>query len=261
MKVRTAILGAVSALALSAVSATAALAMDNFSGTVTGTYANLNGGGANANIWGISGSGAFDIDSDWAIGLDAGYQNLNGSGANVNNWNISGNAFYRAPQGRVGAVIGYQSTDGGGASFHLTNYGVGGDWFAGKMWTLSAKGGAFDGSFSISGYYLGAGATAYLMPDLALSATYDYAHLDHGFGHEGDWTAQAEWLVSESTPISVYGGYQSSNLHVFGTQSFDTWFIGVRWHCNGDSSMTLVDRQRNSTLGWTGSFSPLLAKF
>ena len=261
MKVRTAVLGAVSALALSAVSATGAFATD-FSGNVSGDYANLNGGGANANIWGVSGSGVFDVASDWNIGLDAGYHNLNGSGANINTWNISGNAFYHAPQGRVGVVVGYSSSDGGGANFNLTNYGAGGDWFAGKMWTLSAKAGAFNGSFGSNGYYVGGGVTAYAMPDLAFSATYDYAHLSHFGAHEGDWTLQGEWLVSESTPVSVYGGYQGTDIRSgMGNVSFNTWFVGLRWYCNGDGSTTLVDRQRNGTLGWSGSFSPLFARF
>ncbi|MBI3678352.1 MAG: hypothetical protein HY243_17210 [Proteobacteria bacterium] len=259
MKVRTAVLGAVSALALSAVSATGALATD-FSGNVSGDYANLNTGGFNANMWGATGSGVFDVDSDWNVGLDAAYHNLNASGVSVNSWTIDGNAFYHAAQGRAGVVVGYNSSDTGGfGNFHVTNYGVAGDWFAGKMWTLSAKAGAFNGSFSLKGYYVGAAATAYVMPDLGLSVAYDYTHFNHGL-NENDWTLQGEWLVSEATPISVYGGYQGTTIHGFGSTSFNTWFVGLRWYCNGDGSTTLVDRQRNGTLGWSGSFSPLITK-
>ncbi|MBI3678353.1 MAG: hypothetical protein HY243_17215 [Proteobacteria bacterium] len=256
MKVRTAILGAVSALALSAVPALAS----NFSGTLSGDYANVSGLGSSANIWGVSGSGVFDVASNWAIGLDAGYHNFNGSGFNTNLWNVSGNAFYRAANGRIGAVLGYDSTDNGiFGSFHTTNYGGGGEWFASNMFTLAAKGGGFSGGFGLNGYYAGGAVTVYAMPDLGFSASYDYTSFGHGL-HEDDWSVQGEWLVSEATPISVYGGYQGSTINLFGSTTANTWFVGLRLYTNGDGSMTLVDRQRNGTLGWTGSFSPLLGK-
>jgi hypothetical protein len=258
MKVRTAILGAVSALALSAVPALAS----DFSGTLSGDYANISGSGSSANSWGVSGSGVFNVASDWAVGLDAGYHNFDGGGSNANVWNVDGNLFYRCPNGRIGATVGYLANDNWffGTNFHATNYGVAGEWWASKMFTVGVKGGGYNASFSFSGAYFGAAATFYAMPDLAFTGSYDYTSVNHGFGHESDWTIEGEWLVSESTPISIYGGYEGTSISTFSSNP-NVWFVGVRLYTNGDGSSTLVDRQRNGTPGWLTSFSPLVTKF
>lgn len=257
MKVRTAILGAASAVAMIAVSASAALA-GNFSGTLTGDYAHIDGSGSDANLWGVSGAGVFNLDGPWNIGLHVDYSNLDGSGFNTDTWSFGGNTFYRGDNGRLGVAVGYSSSDTGFGTFHVTNYGVGGEWWANKMWTFAAKGGGFSGSGSLDGYYLGGQVIGYVCPNVGISGTVDYAHLSGGLS-ETDYGVKAEWLVSESTPISVWGGYTGTDFNGFGsTGTVNTWTIGLTFYTNGDSAATsLVDRQRSGTLGWAGNFSPL----
>jgi len=259
VKLRSTILASAGALALATFATGAAQAEGDFSGVLSGDYAHIDasGGGGSANSWGINGSGAFGLgDSGLAGEVDGGYARLSGGGVDANDWTIDGSVFWRATQGRIGAVVGYNSSDigGSGGTFHATNYGAFGEWYAGHSFTVGVKGGGFNGSSSVKGDYLGAAVTAYAMPDLAFQGSYNYLHVNH-IGNENDWSIQGEWLVSEQTPVSIFAGYENSDFS--GTGHVNTWFIGVKLYTNPNGPAPLVDRQRNGAATWGTQFAPL----
>lgn len=254
MSVRTNLFGAVCAIAVVSLSAPASAT--DFSGILSGNYSNIDvdHGGGSINNWGLNGGGMFGFGPSWAGQIDGGYHHLDGNGASANDWNVDGSAFWRADAGRVGAVVGYNSINGGGADLNVTNYGLFGDWYASRSITVGIKGGAFSASHNSDGEYFGAALTGYITPDVSLSGMYDYAHFKH-ITNENDYTAQAEWLISERTPFSVYGGYTRSEFSNGGGAA-NTWFVGVRFYCDPVEGATLVDRQRNGAEIYGTSFGP-----
>jgi len=257
MTIRNLILSGACALVLSTVASGAALA--GFSGTFSGEYANLHAsGGGSADSWGGDAQGMFGVAPAWSFEVDGGYHNLSASGASEDIWNVSGDAIWTGMKGRLAAQVGYSDTSGIG-SLNATNYGLVGEWWAGPNFTLSGKGGGFSGSAGLNGYYVGGALTGYIHNDFALSGGIDYTSLNHG-GSETDYTAEGEWLVSESTPISVFGGYTYSDISGFGGH-LDTWFAGLRFYTDGPAPMSLSDRQHQGALLTTDSFGPAILKF
>jgi hypothetical protein len=255
MRLRTLALSGACALALSAVPMSAALAQ--FSGTLSGDYASIHVPGTSANSWGGNGQGTFGLGSNWSVELDAGYHNITASGANVDNWTVAGDAFWTGMSGRAGAQVGYIDTSGSGTSLHATNYGGIGEWWASPNVTVSGKAGGFTASGSTNGYYAGGAVTGYIHSNFSLSGGIDYTHIAH-LGNETDYTAQGEYLVSQTTPISVFGGYTYSEitgLHI------NTWFVGLRFYCDGPGAGTLSDRQHTGSLLTTDNFGPAIFKF
>jgi len=257
MSIRNLILGGACALALSAVASGAALA--GFAGTISGDYGNLHAsGGGSADSWGGNVQGMFGVGPGWSVEVDGGYHNISASGLNLDNWTVSGDAIWTGTKGRLAAQVGYDDTSGAG-SLHATNYGLVGEWWAQPSFTVSGKGGAFSGSGGGDGYYLGGALTGYIHDNFALSGGIDYTHLNHA-GNETDYTAQGEWLISETTPISVFGGYTYSDISGFGGH-IDTWFVGLRFYTDGPGPMTLNDRQHQGALLPTDNFGPTILKF
>ena len=252
MSYRSFLIGSISAVAMAAASLGAAQAGDlsDFHGTLSGDYANLNvsHGGGSADLYGVSGAGTIPLNFHGAnVEGDPGYHRLSGNGADADAYNVGGSLFWTPDAGRLGATVNYQDFESGGSS-HVTNYGGFAQWFANDFVTVGAKGGGFSGSSSTDGYYIGGQATGYASRDIALSAAIDYAHINH-LTDETDYTLTGEWLVSETTPISVYGGYtyselSNSSVHV------DTWMVGLRIYTDGNGATTLVDRQRRAR--WAG---------
>ena len=265
---RKILLGSVCALVLGA--AGPALAdgmgdMTGFSGTLSADYGNthISGGGGTIDSWGGNAEGMMPLGSTGAnLQVDGGYHNLNYHGyGSADVWNINGSLFALINNGgRLGATIGYNDINASGSA-HETNYGIFGDWWASDDITASGKVGAFDGTLFNSGYYAGAQGKYYLMPDLGLSAGIDYAHLNGGY-NDTDYTLAGEYLLSETTPISITGGWTYSDASGGGGHA-QTWFVSLKLYCNGDSNAaTLVDRQRTSgTLGYDVGPSTLLARF
>jgi hypothetical protein len=248
-----------------AVGAFAVPAYAQFDGVLSGDYAHLdaNNGGGSANSYGVSGSGIFGFGSSLAGEVDGGYHHLSGGGSDTNDWNVDGSLIWRGMWGRAGAVIGYNSSDagGGGGNLNVTNYGGFAEWYAGHAFTVGVKGGGFSASHATDGDYIGVAVTGYVMPDLALSGGYDYTHLQHA-GNENDWSANAEWLVSESTPISIYAGYTNSRLTGFGGgETINVWGGGIKFYLDQPGPATLVDRQRAGAATWGTSFGPTVLKF
>lgn len=234
----------------------------DFSGVLSGDYSHLNGGGSSANLWGASGSGEFGFGS-FAGQIDAGYHNIDfdHSSGSVGDFNVDGSLFWNGTAGRVGAVVGYNSLSGGGSHGHLTNYGGFGEWYAGSVITVGVKAGGFSGSSSEKGDYASAAATFYALPDIGLTAGYDYDHVNH-YASLNTWSVNGEWLVSEHMPISVYGGYANSKVSS-GGPTIGTWSIGLRLYTDPIGPAPLVARQREGAETWGTSMgaSNLLAAF
>jgi hypothetical protein len=237
VKITAKILAASSVLAFTAL--TAAPAMADFSGTVAGSYANLDlGGPGSTDVWGGTAAATATFGGNWGVEGDLDYHNISGAGS-ADLWAFGGNVFWRGMNTRIAGSVMYHDVPGGNA----TNYGVGAEWFAGDQFTIAVKGGGLSGSGSDGGY-VGGNVKWYAMPNLALSGTVDYA--DQG-GSLTTEKLQAEWLISESTPISIYGGYQHVDLA--GPGDGNVFFVGIKLYANAGGG-ALVDRQRNGSLGY-----------
>jgi len=116
---------------------------------------------------------------------------------------------------------------------------LGGDWGIEPDGTYHNTSGS--GS---SGGYVGGQGSWYVTPDIALSGDVDYIDVA---GNATSETIKAEWLFASSLPLSLYGGYQ----HVDSVGSANVWFIGLKFY-GGDGGATLVDHQREGSLGYIG---------
>ena len=107
-------------------------------------------------------------------------------------------------------TVNYYHTDIVGFGLNVTNYGAGGEYYFGPEFTVAVKGGGnnveVDHLGHDNGGYVGGQLQWYIMPNLSLSGAVDYA--DIKLFNTTSETVKGEWLVSESMPVSVYGGYQ-----------------------------------------------------
>jgi hypothetical protein len=206
----------------------AAPASAHFSGTLGGGYAHISADGFTVNGW--NANGAFAVSSsDDAFNFqgDAGYANISVDSVSQNDLNGGLAAFWRNDKFRAGASGAYSAFNVGNTETkHLINYGGFGEWFPG-IFTLGAKVGGFTGSDGAGGLYLGGETAAYPLPNLALSATVDYADFNASGGfHDVDVSPQVEWLFSEEIPVSVYAGY--TYVAVSNLPSGNIFFAGLR---------------------------------
>jgi hypothetical protein len=259
MSLRSKILGTVCVVAVAAVSGPALADFGSaFSGTLQGQYSNISAGsgGGSANVWGGEGSGAFDLGwSGLKVQVDGGYQGVSFSGSgSVDDWNVDGAFYWQGHQGRIGGTVGYNGFSGSGAgTFNVTNYGGFAEWYAAPMFTVGVKGGgasASDGGFgSGTATYVGGEAVFYAFPNLALNGNVDYFSAGNAGGNITSYGGTAEWLFSESVPVSVYGGYTYSDFSGGGGH-LSTWTVGLKFYLNGNGASTLADRQRTGNANW-----------
>ena len=243
--------GALVLAALPLAGANAAAPM-GFAGTVSGEYGHLDADGATGDSWGINGEGAFGLSPNVGAQINGGYHNLSDeSDVDADIFDIGGSLFWATQMFRAGGTVAYKSIDlGDGFDLNATAYGAFGEFYFSDFFTVAAHGGGWSGEFlgfDADGYYVGGRATGYIMPNLALSGTVDF------FGDEGDattWGIDAEWLFSETMPLSIYGGYRNTSADG-GGGDIDAFFIGVRFYAGG-APMPLVGHHRNGTLGWLG---------
>lgn len=231
----------------------------DFSATFQGDYAHAdaNNGGGSADIWGgdasLRGSlgPLFGLDGQ----VDGGWHQLSTSGVDLNDGDINGSLFWQGSLGRLGGAVGYNHLDTNGfGSGHVSNYGGFGEWYAAPMVTVGAKIG--DASLSNGGgrgIYTGGEIVWYVIPDVDANGTLDY--IDTPNGHITNYSAGAEWLVSEEMPLSVYGGYTRSEIS--GGGSANVWLVGLKFYTNSNGSSTLVDRQRTGNVDWASHISNL----
>lgn len=232
-------------------------------GTLSGDYSNsrYSGGGGNADTWGLNAAGAFGLGmNDIAAEVDGSWHSFSSNGVDANIWGIGGNVFWAPGNGRFGPSVSYTSINFSGAASgldaHATTYGLFGEFFVSDAFTIGVKGGGTDGKASLngvgsssgSGGYVGGELTGYAMPDLAIKGTIDY--LDVSGSHVTSYGVGAEYLVSETTPFSIFGGYTRGDLSG-GAGHVDNWFIGVKYYTGGGGS--LVTQNRSKTLGSIGT--------
>jgi hypothetical protein len=267
---RSVLAGSAIAAAFLASSAQAA-APNGFVGTFSADYFNthFSDGGGNADTWGLNGAGAFGLGmNDLGAEINGSYHRLSVSSVDANIWGVGGSIFWAPGNGRFGPSVSYTKLDFTGAASgidaHATTYGVFGEFFVNDMFTVGVKGGGTDGKVNVSGFgsgsgsggYIGGELTGYAMPNLAIKGNIDY--LDVGGSHVTNYGINAEYLVSEATPISVFGGYVRTDLSN-GAGHGDTWLIGLKFYTNGAGS--LVDHHRTGTLGNIGTVSGLQFAF
>ncbi len=246
--------GAVSALALCASPALAQAVGGSFDGLLSGNYGNtsLSGGGGSVNDWGFDGAGAFNLGwSNVAVQADAGWHDFTDHGS-WDDWNAGGAVYWTGHWARLGATAGYQS-EGGDQTGHATNYGGFGELYAGSMFTIGLKGGGFSGNAGLTGGNAGVQAIVYFWQNFALSGTYDYFSLNHA-GSENDYGGKLEWLVSQRVPVSVWGGYEHSQVDGLGHAN--TWLVGLKLYTDGFGPASLAARQRGGVEQWGTQFSP-----
>ena len=257
MQHRAKLLAGVCGLLLSSAALQPAMAAApvGFAGTIGGSYGQTSCDGCdNEDIWNINGSAAFGFSPNFGGELDAGYTGVSGTGFDINLWGVGGSVFWAPGMGRAGATVQYSTFSESGFSPDFFSYGVFGEYFASPYFTLAAKGGglSISGSgLSESGGYIGAALIGYPLPNLAITPAIEFMSVsDLDVTNYG---ISAEYLISETVPISVFAGYTHSTLSAFGSDlDGDQWMIGFRFYTNGNGS-TLVERHRQGTLGWAGS--------
>jgi hypothetical protein len=260
MQKRTTMMGTACVLAAAALTTgpAAASTLTDFAGVLTTSYGQDDNSLAsdNLNSWLIGGSAAGPL-SDIAnlnFQVDASYTHNWADDFSQEVWNFGASVFWANADGRVGANLAYTNYNGIG---HLTNGGAFAEWYFGPI-TVMGKGGWLSSggaSFGGHGNYLGAGATGYVMPDLAITGGVQWADIVTGTGCQicgrGDlrataWGAEVEFLFMEDLGISGYGGYTYQDNKAFQIDSHDNiWRIGLRWYMGGGS---LVDHHRNGNL-------------
>jgi len=229
----------------------------DFAGTLDGEYAyvGVDNNGGSANVWGGNAAGRFNLGS-WGLNaqIDGGYHTLSATngGPSLDNWDANGTLFWLGSEGRVGASFGYNGLSTTGIDGHIVNYGGFAEWYAAPSITVGIKGGAVDASNGGgSGDYVGGEIAWYAMPDVNVNATVDY--LSFGGGHLTNYSGQAEWLFSETTPVSIFGGY--TRTEATGGFGANIWLAGLKLYTNGNGSSTLIDRQRTGTVDWASHLS------
>ncbi|HWA90912.1 MAG TPA: hypothetical protein VG889_12805 [Rhizomicrobium sp.] len=245
------LLASAGALAICAALSGPALAGD-VAGTLSGSYASDTDN--SGDLWNVNGTLTGKFGGNWGLEATGGYHNLSdnsGFGTSLDIWNVGGSAFWAMEQGRIAATVNYYHTDILGVGLNVTNYGAGGEFYAGPQVTIAVKGGGnnvdLSGVGNDNGGYVGGMLQWYVMPNLSLSGSFDYA--DIKLFNTTSETLKAEWLFSEQTPISIYGGYQHVEIGNGGGDG-NLFFVGLKFYMNGNGGGALVDRQRNGSLGY-----------
>ena len=219
------------------------------------SYTDINGVSGHLNDWGVNGSVALPVVSNWTVQADGSYDNFTGDGGgSAHTTEVSGTAFWSGAKGRIGATAGYNELGSGGSSVHFENYGGFGEFYATDHLTFGLKAGSLTGDGLHTGY-VGAEVVGYLTPNLALSGTFDNATVSST--HISVWGAHAEYLVSQTLPIAVTGGYTQTELG--GLAHLNTYSIGLKYYFGGKGS--LVDHQRSGDETWGTKQSALTFLF
>jgi len=222
-------------------------------------YGHASASGTTASTWGLGLGGQLP----WAqtgihIELDGAYSSASADvGPTIKTWNAGVEPYYAFSKGRAGLAIHYVGQQGGYGYVNdtLYSYGAYGEWFATNGLTLAVKSATITGG-SERGALIGARATGYVFHDLALSGTIEYDKEDRD-DSETDLTVEGEYLISESLPVSVFGGYTLASPSGVGSTDVNLFFVGLKIYADGRTSRTLVDRQRHGTLGWLSSFGTI----
>ena len=229
------------------------------------TYTGYDQGIGNSNTYGGEVAGITPFGSDWSGQLSGAYHanDFNNGGPHLSDWNVAGTISWNQHWGRLGANVGYDGLSGGGAHINVTNYGVYGLYYPNAQWTLGLRGGGFSanaGAFgfggSQTGGYVGGEVAGYATPNLEIQGDVNYA----GVSGLNQTTAglRGEWLISQTTPFSVWAGYTYTDIHFsgFGSVTSNAGSFGVKYYFGGMPS-SLVDRRRSGV----DEFGPATVNF
>ena len=227
-------------------------------GVIGGDYSHLwlNHGLGSSNVFGGELSGIVPLGPEFSGQVIGGYHRVEGSGAGANDWNVSGTVSWDTRVGRLGANVGYANTGLRNANADATNYGVYGEYYFGDLATLGLRGGGVTASANAlglgggrsTGGYVGAEGIGYFTPDVAARGTLGYV----GLAGRDRWTAglRAEYLFSRTTPISGWIGWDYGMLGLGGGREVtsNTFSIGLKYYFGGSGS--LEHRQRTGVDDW-----------
>jgi hypothetical protein len=226
---------------------------------VSADYGHASATGVSGNTWGLGMGGEVPLfHSGFHFQLDGAYSNVSGDNSPaIKTWNVDAAPYYAWSFGRAGISVHYIGQQGGEGYIDDTLYDFGayGEWWAGSHFTLGVKSGTITNGTG-SGSFVGGRLAAYLFPDLALSGIVEYEKTGSE-NSETDTTLEGEYLISESLPISVFGGYTLASPSGIGSTDVNLFFVGVKIYANGHNESTLVERQRSGTLGWLASFGTI----
>jgi hypothetical protein len=234
---------------------------DYSTGSILGQSYHTNGGDVSGNV-------DLPVFANWTVQADAAYQTQQTSivgtsvSAHVTDGGLS--AFYSAPMGRIGALVGTgqytESLGGGSESINATYYGAFADWYAGDHITLSARGGGDSANKGLgSSDYYGGRITGYVCPDVALNGTVDYVAFHGSTFTVTNAGIGAEWLVSHQTPFALTAGWTNSQVNESGLKfTSNVYSIGGKFYFGAGKS--LRERQREGAETW-GATSPLHSFF
>jgi hypothetical protein len=221
-------------------------AADDFSGLFAADYANVSG----SNHISIS-DGGFAASGQMALGdtgfnaqVDGGINSASGT-TNANIYNIDGLFYYRTPEGQFGGLGDYISTVGM-HSTHVIPYGGFGEYYFSDQITAGLEGGGLSSRLS-SGEFVEGHLTGYVTPDFSIKGFDTYISVSHG--QDNNIGVQAEYLITEAIPISVYAGYAYTDISHTGVPdtTLNTFFIGLKLYTNGTGA-PLVSSQRNGVV-------------
>jgi hypothetical protein len=217
------------------------------------SYVDLNHSLGHLNDGGAALAGVMPLGgSNFSLQGDVAYHNLSANGGSVNNWSAGGALGWTYAIGRAGVAASYTGFDYSGAHADIGSYGVYGQWYPNDRVTVGVKGGAATVNANLGGGfsgdttfgYAGGELVGYISPDLTLTGSVDWA------GRNGvnitTGGVQAEYLVSHSVPLSVFGGYSYTDIS--GAAQANTINVGVKYYFGGGGS--LVDHQRHGVDNW-----------
>lgn len=201
-----------------------------------------NGDAGGGDIDSVAASGAFSFGDHFQanghyVGID--------TGVDLNAWNLGGHLFSRSEQGMFGGYLGYNSLDvsgGAGSLDEWTIAGVGAAYM--NRSTLSGAISYTDGEFGgdVTQTALDGEWRHFMADNFSIQANGGYASVDFG-GGGGDATFWSAGIGAEaqmdSVPISIYGGYQYTDLDGANINSLG---VGVRYNFGGG---TLFDRNHS----------------
>ena len=223
------------------------------------SYISLNHAGS-ANDFGGEAGGILPFGGGFSGQIAGSYHNIsaNHGGGSANVYDIGGGLAWSSDMGRIGANVAYTNLSTSGVNGSITNYGVYGEYYANDQFTLGLRGGGatlqgsgsfggLGGSGSTTGGYVGGEVVGYVIPDLDVQAHVEYLGIKQG--SQTKVGANAEWLFSESLPLSGWVGYDYTTLSGGGgSVSSNTVSVGLRYYLGGGGS--LLQHHRSGVDGW-----------
>lgn len=213
------------------------------------SYVDVNHSFGHLNVGGVGLSGVMPLGSSaFVLQGDAAYHNLSADGYSINNWNAGGSVAWTSAMGRVGLAGSYTGYEVSGSHADIGSYGVYGEWYPNDRFTVGVKGGgatvsgAFGGDSTFG--YAGGELVGYVTPDLTLTGTVDWAGRDGTNITTGG--VQAEYLISHSLPLSVFGGYSYTDYSGFAAAN--TVNVGIKYYFGGGGSLN--EHQRHGVDNW-----------